>query len=87
MVIIEDIIDTGLTTSAVLERLGKHRPESMEICALLDKPSRRLVDVTAKYVGLTVPDRFMVGYGMDLDQRYRELPGVFYIPGDEEAEI
>ena len=83
VVVVEDIIDTGITTTAVLECLGKHRPESMEVCALLDKPSRRQVEVAAKYVGVTIPDRFVVGYGMDLDQRYRQLPGVFYIPQGE----
>lgn len=80
LVVVEDIIDTGITTAAVLECLGRHRPESMEVCALLDKPSRREVEVPVKYVGVTIPDRFVVGYGMDLDQRYRELPGVFSIP-------
>ena len=83
LVVVEDIIDTGITTTAVLECLGKHRPESIEVCALLDKPSRRQVEVSVKYLGVTISDRFVVGYGMDLDQRHRELPGIHFIPRGE----
>ena len=76
VVVVEDIIDTGITTAAVLKHLERLEPASLEVCALLDKPSRRRVDARARFVGITIPDRFVVGYGMDLDQRYRQLPGI-----------
>ena len=81
MVIVEDIVDTGITTAAVRQYLGRRHPASLEICALLDKPSRRLTEVSLKYVGASIPDRFVVGYGMDLDHRHRELPGIYQVSG------
>lgn len=86
VVVVEDIIDTGITTAAVLEHLERLGPASLEVCALLDKPSRRRVDARARFVGITIPDRFVVGYGMDLDQRYRQLPGIYYIEAPPESE-
>lgn len=86
VVVVEDIIDTGITTAAVLEHLERLEPSSLEVCALLDKPSRRRVDARARFVGITIPDRFVVGYGMDLDQRYRQLPGIHYIAATQEDE-
>ncbi len=83
VVIVEDIIDTGITTAAVRQYLGQYAPSSLEVCALLDKPSRRQAEVPVKYAGITIPDRFVVGYGMDLDHRYRELPGIFQVSGGE----
>ena len=77
VILVEDIVDTGMTTAAALRYLRRHRPASLEVCALLDKPSRRRVPVTVDYLGLTVPDRFVVGYGLDLDQRCRQLPGIY----------
>lgn len=77
VVVVEDIVDTGITTSAALSYLKGHRPASVSLCALLDKPSRRQVSVQVDYVGLTVPDRFIVGYGIDLDQKYRQLPAIY----------
>lgn len=76
MVVVEDIVDTGLTTAAVIRYLKRHKPASIRLCALLDKPSRRQVPVAIDYLGLTVPDRFVVGYGLDVDQRYRQLPEI-----------
>ena len=73
VLIVEDIVDTGITMDYLLELLHKRGVRSVEICALLDKPSRRLVDVLIKYVGFTVPDEFIVGYGLDLDQEFRNL--------------
>ncbi len=76
VILIEDILDTGVTLrkSGILESLAEQRALSVHVCVLLDKPSRRRVDITADYVGFTIPDQFVVGYGMDFDQRYRSLP-------------
>lgn len=76
VLIVEDIVDTGLTLSYLLRMLQERRPASVEICALLDKPARRLVDVQAKYLGFTIPDHFVVGYGLDYGQKFRNLPFV-----------
>ena len=76
VLILEDIIDTGLTLDYLARLLQERRPASLEICTLLDKPSRRQAKVAVKYVGFTIPDQFVVGYGLDYDQRYRNLPYV-----------
>lgn len=76
VVIIEDIIDSGLTLGYLVRLLQERRPASLEICTLLDKPSRRLIEVPVKYVGFTIPDQFVVGYGLDYDQKFRNLPFV-----------
>jgi len=74
--IVEDIIDTGLTLSKVRKLLLDREPASLKICSLLDKPSRRRVEVPADYVGFAIEDHFVVGYGLDLDGKYRNLPYV-----------
>ena len=74
VLLVEDIVDTGMTLNRILERLRSHRPASLKVCALLDKRARRLVDVPLDYVGFEVPDEFVVGYGLDYHQRYRNLP-------------
>ncbi|XKM12995.1 hypoxanthine phosphoribosyltransferase [Orbaceae bacterium ac157xtp] len=74
VLIIEDIIDTGNTLSKVEELLLLRRPRSLAICTLLDKPSRREVEVDVKYIGFSIPDEFVVGYGIDYAQHYRHLP-------------
>jgi hypoxanthine phosphoribosyltransferase len=76
VLVVEDIVDTGHTLSRVLEILRTRRPARLEACALLDKPSRREVDVKAKWVGFEIPDRFVVGYGIDYAQRNRNLPHI-----------
>ncbi|MEB3196973.1 MAG: hypoxanthine phosphoribosyltransferase [Candidatus Sericytochromatia bacterium] len=76
VLILEDIIDTGLTLSYLVRLLHERRPASLEICTLLDKPSRRLIEVPVRYAGFTIPDQFVVGYGLDYDQRFRNLPYV-----------
>ena len=76
VLIIEDIIDSGNTLSYLKELLGTRAPRSLEICTLLDKPERRVADVEVKYVGFVIPDEFVVGYGLDYDQYYRNLPYV-----------
>ncbi len=73
VLIVEDIIDTGLTLNYVLRSLRTRGPASLEVCTLLDKPARRLIDLDLKYVGFTIPDVFVVGYGLDYNQRYRNL--------------
>ena len=74
VIIVEDIIDSGRTLNHLVKLLGQRNPRSMTICTLLDKPSRRVVDVEVKYTGFQIPDEFVVGYGLDYDQRYRNLP-------------
>ncbi|KAB8306256.1 hypoxanthine phosphoribosyltransferase [Erwinia endophytica] len=76
VLIVEDIIDSGNTLSKVREILSLRQPKSLAICTLLDKPERREVDVLVEYVGFTIPDEFVVGYGIDYAQRYRHLPYV-----------
>jgi len=77
VLVIEDIIDTGFTTAFVLEHLGKKKPASLKLCTLTDKPSRRKVTVNIDYLGLTVPNKFIVGYGIDWNERFRYLPGIY----------
>ncbi|MHC0035546.1 hypoxanthine phosphoribosyltransferase [Pseudoneobacillus sp. C159] len=74
VVIIEDIIDSGLTLHFLRDHLQMHKPKSIKICTLLDKPERRKVDISVDYVGFVIPDEFIVGYGIDYAQKYRNLP-------------
>lgn len=74
VVILEDILDSGLTLKFVTERLMSMEPASLKICTLLDKPERRRVDIHADYIGFTVPNAFVVGYGLDYEEFYRNLP-------------
>jgi len=74
VLLVEDIVDSGFTLKAVLEQLSARQPESLRVCVLLDKSERREVDVPLDYVGFTIPDRFVFGYGLDLDEYYRNLP-------------
>ncbi len=76
VLVIEDIVDTGLTVSFLLDFLQKEHPASLKLCALTDKPDCRKVSVPIKYLGFTVPDKFIVGYGLDLDEKFRELPDI-----------
>jgi hypoxanthine phosphoribosyltransferase len=73
VLIVEDIIDSGLTLQYLLRNLRARGPRSLEVCALLTKPERRRVDLPTRYVGFEIPNRFAIGYGLDLDQRYRNL--------------
>ena len=79
IIIVEDIIDTGLTTEYFIEYLNKKKPASVKLCALTEKPSRRKTEVKIDYLGFTVPDKFIVGYGIDWDEKYRYLPDIRYI--------
>ena len=77
VLVIEDIVDTGITISFLLDYLKKKRPASLKLCALADKPSRRRVPVTIDYLGFGVPNRFIVGYGLDCDERFRNLAHIY----------
>lgn len=79
VIVVEDIIDTGYTLSYLLNFLKARQPASLELAAILNKPSRRVVDVDIDYYGFNVPDKFIVGFGLDANQRYRNLPYIGYI--------
>lgn len=79
LILVEDIVDTGLSTTKAIEVLKGYHPASLKLCALLDKPSRRKVPVEIDYLGIEVPDRFIVGYGIDCDEKYRQLPAIYAI--------
>jgi hypoxanthine phosphoribosyltransferase len=82
VLIVEDIVDSGLTLNYLLRNLRARSPRSLEVCALLVKPGRRKVDLPIRYVGFEIPNRFVVGYGLDLDQRFRNLPYVAALDGE-----
>jgi len=82
VLVIEDIVDTGITISFLLDYLRKKKPASLRLCALTDKPSRRQVPVAIDYLGLTVPDKFIVGYGIDWDEKFRYLPDICFVEED-----
>jgi hypoxanthine phosphoribosyltransferase len=82
IVLVEDVVDTGLTVHYVSRFLKGHEPASFEICALLDKPARRIADVPVAYTGFVMPDQFLAGYGLDVRGRYRNLPYIATIPED-----
>jgi hypoxanthine phosphoribosyltransferase len=77
VLVIEDIVDTGITISFLLDYLKKKKPASLKLCVLTDKPSRRRVPVPIGYLGFTVPNKFIVGYGLDFDERFRNLPNIY----------
>lgn len=79
IIIIEDIIDTGKTLNYLVPLLKKENPKSIKVCTLLDKPSKREIDFKANYVGFEIEDKFVIGYGLDYDQDYRNLPYIGYI--------
>lgn len=83
VLVIEDIIDSGRTLSYLLKVLGKRNPASMKLCTLLDKPDRRTHEVHVDYVGFNIPDEFVVGYGLDYAQKYRNLPYIGVVEGVE----
>ena len=79
LLVVEDIIDTGLTADKVIRYLMEKNPESLRLCCLFDKPERRQINVDVNYIGVTVPDLFLVGYGLDVDQRFRHLADIYSI--------
>ena len=83
VLIVEDIIDSGRTLYYLMQLLEKRKPASMKICTLLDKPERRERDVKVEYTGFNIPDKFVVGYGLDYAQKYRNLPYIGVVEGVE----
>ena len=83
VLIVEDIIDSGRTLSYLIQILEKRKPRSLKLCTLLDKPERRVKPVTVYYVGFNIPDEFVVGYGLDYAQKYRNLPYIGVVEGVE----
>ena len=80
IILVEDILDTGLTLSYLKKILLAHQPKCLRIAALLDKPSRRKQPIHADYVGFSIPDEFVVGYGLDYAEKYRNLPDICIVP-------
>lgn len=87
VIIVEDIVDSGITLNYLKGYFEGRRPKSIKICSLLDKPEGRKVDLKADYVGFEVDDRFIIGYGLDFDQKYRNLPYISYLEGTEKERI
>jgi hypoxanthine phosphoribosyltransferase len=79
VIVVEDIIDSGLTVAFFMDYLRKKKPASLKLCALTEKPARRKIPVHIDYLGFTVPDKFVVGYGIDWNEKYRYLPDICYI--------
>lgn len=79
VLVVEDIVDTGITIAFLLDYLKKQKPASLRLCSLTDKPSRRQVPVTIDYLGFTVPNKFLVGYGLDFDEQFRNLPDICFL--------
>ena len=82
VIVVEDIVDSGRTLSYLLKMLSERGPRSLRLCTLLDKPSRRVTDVDVTYTGFQIPDEFVVGYGLDYDQKYRNLPYIGVVKFD-----
>lgn len=82
VIVVEDIVDSGRTLSYLMEMLRDRNPGSLRLCTLLDKPERRVIDVNVDYTGFEIPDEFVVGYGLDYDQRYRNLPYIGVVEFD-----
>jgi hypoxanthine phosphoribosyltransferase len=83
VLVVEDIVDTGNTLKYLLEKLQERHPKTLKVCTMLDKPSRRTADFHADYIGFEVDDLFIVGYGLDYDQKYRNLPYISYLQNEE----
>ena len=83
VLVVEDIIDSGRTLSYLMEMLRDRQPASLRLCTLLDKPDRRVVDVDVNYTGFQIPDEFVVGYGLDYQQEYRDLPYIGYFKKED----
>lgn len=83
VIVVEDIVDSGRTLSYLMEMLRDRGPASLKLCTLLDKPDRRVIDVNVDYTGFQIPDEFVVGYGLDYNQRYRNLPYIGVVEFDD----
>ncbi len=84
VIVVEDIVDSGRTLSYLMDMLKDRGPASLKLCTMLDKPDRRVIDVDVDYTGFKIPDEFVVGYGLDYDQLYRNLPYIGVVKFDEE---
>jgi hypoxanthine phosphoribosyltransferase len=86
VLLVEDIVDSGLTVQHLVKTLAKMKPRSIKVCALLSKPDRRTINVVVDYVGFKIPNKYVVGYGLDYQQKYRNLPylAVLDLEGDQE---
>ncbi len=87
VLLVEDIVDTGLTLNYLKDNLNSRVPASLKICTLLDKPDRRKVDIYADYVGFVIDDYFVVGYGLDYDEYYRNMPGINLLPEEYQQTV
>jgi hypoxanthine phosphoribosyltransferase len=85
VLLVEDILDSGLTMRYLLDNLKRRGPASLRVCVLMDKPARRQVEIAPDYVGFEVPDKFVVGYGADRDEQYRNLPFIGYVEEEDEG--
>ena len=81
VIVIEDIVDTGHTTSFFLDWVKKKEPKTLKLCALTNKPARREIPIHIDYLGFTIPNKFIIGYGIDYIEKYRNLPDIYYIEG------
>jgi hypoxanthine phosphoribosyltransferase len=86
VLLVEDIVDSGLTVQYLVKTLAKHKPRSIKVCTLLSKPERRMIDVPLDYVGFQIPNRYVVGYGLDYQQKYRNLPYLAVLDADGDQE-
>ncbi|HET9961202.1 MAG TPA: hypoxanthine phosphoribosyltransferase [Nitrospiraceae bacterium] len=86
VLLVEDIVDSGLTVNYLLKALAKRKPRSLKVCTLLSKPERRTIDVELQYVGFKIPNKFVVGYGLDYQQKYRNLPYLAALDQADEPE-
>jgi len=86
VLLVEDIVDSGLTVQYLIKTLTKHKPRSVKVCTLLSKPERRTIDVSLEYIGFKIPNKYVVGYGLDYQQKYRNLPylAVLDMEGEQE---
>ncbi len=85
VLLVEDIVDSGLTAQYLIKKLARRKPKSVKVCTLLSKPERRKINVTIDYIGFKIPDRYVVGYGLDYQQQYRNLPYLAVLDTVEEA--
>ncbi|HET7910171.1 MAG TPA: hypoxanthine phosphoribosyltransferase [Nitrospira sp.] len=86
VLLVEDIVDSGLTVQYLMKTLSKHKPKSIKVCTLLSKPERRTIDVPLDYIGFKIPNKYVVGYGLDYQQKYRNLPYLAVLDMEDEQE-
>jgi hypoxanthine phosphoribosyltransferase len=87
VLLVEDIVDSGLTVQYLMKTLARRKPKSINVCTLLSKPERRVVDVHVQYIGFKIPDQYVIGYGLDYQQKYRNLPYLAVLDQSSEPEL